>query len=393
VADVGVFTSDADRLAGYCPDTTPVSTSGRAVWLADRPWLPAVPPGAWSGRLGGQWGRARWRHLGLSFALSLRRRDRAPLDAFLRAWGAAELLVVCGQGSMSDTTASHATIVLATLEMAHAAGLRTAMFGQGIGPLTDVALRRRVAAVLPRVDLLALREGAAGPGLLRELGAAGAHVVVTGDDAIELAFEAGTADRGSHVGLNIRLSENAGLGTGGGQIVMNAIQPFVERRQVGVVPVPIARGQAGDGRVLEQCLVGRGLEIHGRFELESPAAVIAQLGGCRILVTGAYHAAVFALSRGIPTVCLSSSEYYRLKFDGLAALFGPGCAHVRLDGAEAPARLSQAVAAAWSAAPPVRQQLRAAATRQITLGREAYRRLAASARTATGGTAAMTSAR
>lgn len=376
-AGLGVFTGDAARLASYCPDATPVSTTGRAVWLADRPWLPALSPGAGAAPSDGQWDRARWRHIGLSLALGVRRRDREPLDAFLRAWCAADLLVVCGQGSMGDATASHAATVLATLEMAGGAGLPRAMFGQGIGPLSDPAIRKRAAAVLPRIDLVALREGVTGPALLRELGVAEGSVVVTGDDAIELAYDAGTADQGSHVGLNIRISQNAGLEAAGGETVINALLPFLEPRQSGIVPVPIARGQAGDGRVLQQCLSGRNVAVHGGWELDSPAAVIAQLDACRILVTGAYHAAVFALSRGIPTVCLSGSEYYRAKFDGLAALFGPGCDHVRLDRPEAPARLSQAIETAWSAAPLVRGPLRAAALRQIKLGLDAYRRLGA----------------
>ena len=47
-------------------------------------------------------------------------------------------------------------------------------------------------------------------------------------------------------------------------------------------------------------------------------------------MTGAYHAAVFALAQGIPVVCLSNSPYYLAKFQGLEDLFGVGCTIVTL---------------------------------------------------------------
>ena len=59
--------------------------------------------------------------------------------------------------------------------------------------------------------------------------------------------------------------------------------------------------------------------------------VIKQTARCRVVVTGAYHAAVFALAQGIPVVCLSNSPYYLAKFQGLEDLFGSGCTIVTLE--------------------------------------------------------------
>ena len=53
----------------------------------------------------------------------------------------------------------------------------------------------------------------------------------------------------------------------------------------------------------------------------APEALAAAAAGCRAIVTGSYHAAVFSLALGVPAVCLTKSPYYHAKFGGLPALF------------------------------------------------------------------------
>jgi hypothetical protein len=55
-------------------------------------------------------------------------------------------------------------------------------------------------------------------------------------------------------------------------------------------------------------------------DITSLATAVAD---CRMVVTSSYHAAVFALARGIPAVGISSTPYYDGKFGGLRALYGP----------------------------------------------------------------------
>jgi polysaccharide pyruvyl transferase WcaK-like protein len=267
--------------------------------------------------------------------------------------------------------------VLATLELAQAAGLPTAMLGQGIGPLVGPRLRAQASAILPRVNLIALRDGAGGVPLLRELGVAAERIVVTGDDAIELAYDFGPADGGAHVGVNVRVSENAGVEGDAVADVRCALGHFLARRSVGMVPLPIAQGQAADARVLSNLIGALGAATVGSLDLGRPADVIAQVGHCRIVVTGAYHAAVFALSRGVPAVCLSSSTYYQQKFEGLRALFGEGCSVVHMGAPGLADRLFEALETAWDRSSEFRAPLRQAAAVQIGLGQAAYRHLGA----------------
>ena len=94
-------------------------------------------------------------------------------------------------------------------------------------------------------------------------------------------------------------------------------------------------------------------------------------------MTGAYHAAVFALGQGIPAVCLDGSSYYHAKWEGLVDLFGDGCRVVSLADREWEARLAQAIGVAWTEADALRAPLLAAAARQVDAGRRACARIAA----------------
>jgi polysaccharide pyruvyl transferase WcaK-like protein len=92
-----------------------------------------------------------------------------------------------------------------------------------------------------------------------------------------------------------------------------------------------------------------------------------------VVVTGSYHAAVFALAQGIPVVGIAASRYYVDKFSGLADLFRGGCDVVHIDAPGAGAALEAAIEKAWASAPDLREALRQSAEAQIHRAREAYR--------------------
>jgi polysaccharide pyruvyl transferase WcaK-like protein len=275
---------------------------------------------------------------------------------------------------MTDATAEHAATVLATLALARSGDIPTAMMGQGIGPLDHPGLRARARAVLPGVGLIALREGIRGPALLQQLGVPAGRVLVTGDDAIEAAMRATPAQPGAGLGINIRLSANAGVGPGILEVLRPLLAEEARRRGTTLVPVPIG-SDARDAAVLQEFV--NPSELTELSRLDTPGKVIAQVGRCRVLLSGAYHAAVFALAQGIPVIGLAETEYYRWKFEGLRALFGEGCEIVTLDEPDLPVRLTRVLAGVWERADAVRDGLRHAAAAQVERSTEAYRRLPA----------------
>jgi len=139
--------------------------------------------------------------------------------------------------------------------------------------------------------------------------------------------------------------------------------------------VPISRYYGfEDARAIQEVLKGYDESSDGGQSLDTPLKVIGQVSRCRIVVTGAYHSAVFALSQGIPTVCLAKSAYFVDKLMGLADQFGTGCEVVLLD-SDLAENLRACLEKTWNSALEVRPSLLAAAREQIRVGQDAYKRL------------------
>ena len=68
-------------------------------------------------------------------------------------------------------------------------GKPTAMFGQGLGPLTDKKLEKAAKRVFPLLDVIGLREEVYSKVLALNLGGKPSNIYVTGDDAIEMIFK------------------------------------------------------------------------------------------------------------------------------------------------------------------------------------------------------------
>ena len=101
--------------------------------------------------------------------------------------------------------------------------------------------------------------------------------------------------------------------------------------------------------------------------------VLTAIADCRVVVTGSYHAAVFALSMGVPAVGLAASRYYVDKFKGLADQFGPGCEVVRtVTATRAPAEVRDRVTDLGTGPTSVRPLLRSRRRASSSSVEEAY---------------------
>jgi polysaccharide pyruvyl transferase WcaK-like protein len=341
-ASIRVPTSDPVLLKRLCPSSDPQPRNG----ASRRPVAAARVQRAISRALGA----------------ASPKRDASP--APLRPDTA--LVVASGAGGINDVFASYSHMVLSTLEDAFRRRVPTALLSHGFGPLQDEELLERARVVLPRVDLIALREGVSGPRLLDALGVDPARVRTTGDDAVAAAYESRPDALGRGIGVNVRVSSNASVEESDLRDLGPILRRLAARHDAPLLPVPISRKGGVDANAI-QAVVG----ICDGDGLDTPAAVIRQVGLCRVVVTGAYHAAVFALAQGIPAVCLHRSAYFEKKFVGLADLFGAGCAPVALEPGW-PAEVESRLEAAWSGAEAFRSELLESAQRQIRLGREAY---------------------
>ncbi|QYN34476.1 polysaccharide pyruvyl transferase family protein [Pseudonocardia sp. DSM 110487] len=378
-ARLGVITSAPLLLRAFAPATEPLTVTGPGAWprsglaarLASRlgPGVAGPPSIAWLSardRVDGLWQRVV-RRLGV--------RLPAASGWVPDAASGATLVLAIGGGYLTDVDAEQVHRTLDLLEHAADRGIPTAMVGQGLGPLDEPVLRERARAVLPRVDLIALREGRTGPGLLAGLGVAAERIVVTGDDAIELGYAARRDEPGSDIGLCLRAAGYSPVARAARASVASTVTTLATETGSTIRPLIISEYRSEDRRSTLPLVAGfpRVTPVLGRYA--TPHELARRVAHCRVLVTGAYHLAVFALSQGIPVVGLSSSRYYDDKLHGLRDMFGGGLEPIRLDDPDLDKRLGQAVRSAWDRAGELREPLRERAREQIAASRQAYERV------------------
>jgi colanic acid/amylovoran biosynthesis protein len=365
-AEIMVVCHAPGRLAACCPGTVAIGRTfadrrlaqilpRRYRLAAEQAWKIAAP------YLAGRLSRSRTRP----------DRPRTAIQAVL----AADLVVASGGGYLTDTWWWHAAGVLSLLSLAQRRGKPTAMFGQGVGPIDQPALRAQARAVLPALIRLGLREDVTGRDLALSLGARPGVLAVTGDDALEL-IPGASIPAGHALGVSMRVSAYAGVDLAAartaGDVVVQAAKAF----QAPVVALPVSRYPV-DGDLAALCALlgpegsGTGVALD---DLATSEALITAAACCRVIVTGSYHAAVFGLAQGVPAVCLTRSRYYDAKFAGLRALFPGACSVVSLDEPGFAGRLRAAIDRAWHLPAAVRAAARDAAAGQRAAGRDAYAR-------------------
>ncbi len=385
-ASIEVLTESPANLAIFCPEAKPLPRRGRDLWVGDNAIFGGferlLPRGAAVG-LSGLNRTLRLRYpaafrllTNLRLIVRDRRNVKPEVSAFLEGMKHADLFVVCGAGGFTDSTREWNISTLNTIGEAVQRKIPVVMFGQGMGPLNDFHVQRRARKILPKVSLLSLRGGRGGRTVAQSLGVSPSQLLITGDEAVELAYDARAREPGQAVGINLRVASYSNVNGDMIDKLRPVLLEFAQRHNVPLIPVPIAfHAWANDHVTIRQLLKGFDDHSDGGITLDTPIKVIQQVGRCRIVVTGAYHAAVFALSQGIPVVGLSASDDYTAKFLGLQDQFGLGCETVLLDAPDACQKLASAMNSAWQSAEMVRLPLLEAARRQVDLSRQAYDRV------------------
>jgi colanic acid/amylovoran biosynthesis protein len=109
--------------------------------------------------------------------------------------------------------------------------------------------------------------------------------------------------------------------------------------------------------------------------ITTPIQLIDEIGRCRLVIVGSYHAAVFALAQGVSAIGLAGNAYYIQKFEGLAYQFGSGCEVIRFHENGFQEELRSAATRMWNMADDVRPQLLSRAAQQVMASKAAYEAL------------------
>lgn len=385
-ARIEVLTDSVSNLARYCPMATPLPRPHLACWLGEHFFIgrfhkylpkPAAAVSATLKRfIGFRWPRF------MKDLTDLRLRFRDPngvgenLRRFTESIKNCDAMVACGSGGFADSCQDWNFFILAAMAEAMTRGKIVVMFGQGIGPLSDPTVLSWARHVLPKVDLIALRGTLGDRDLLKSMGVDEAKMVSTGDDAVEFANAIPEVGQRGAIGINLRVAFYSDVNAQFVDDIGSVLHNFARQHGAALLPLPIAFHEcANDRETIRRLLAGFDDLSDGGTALDTPRKIVEQVAQCRVVVTGAYHAAVFALAQGIPVIGLCNSSYYDSKFRGLERLFGSGCTTLTLSDANFARQLHIAIDEAWNSADRVRLPLLKSATRQIEQGRSAYETL------------------
>lgn len=378
-AEIAVFTSDAYRLNLLKHNCHPILNSGQHIWFS--PYLAFIHnlfPKTNKYHISDVEWHLRRKYPNLFFSSfkykdKLFKRNSSDLEEFIESVRSSDLIVSSGGGYITDSFKHKAIATLGILALAQSFKKSTVMLGHGLGPLNQDILSSKARIVFPEVKLITLREGLESPNLLKKMGVKPEKIQVTGDDAIELAFNQKNGESEEGLGINIRFASYSKLNEGVIKEIRSALQEFAYKKEVPLVPIPIDFDpHTSDVQSIKKITQGYPSVIEMPEDVLQPEDVAKQAGLCRVVVTGSYHAGVFALSQGIPVIGLSKSAYYQIKFSGLAQQFRSGVTVIDLSKPDFKIKLEQSLEEYWAKSDLLRDQLLLSAQEQINLSVEAY---------------------
>lgn len=385
-ASISVITSSANRLLERFPEVKAIPKSGRDAWLS--PIFSNYLKGSFLHQKAADLEQnIRERRPGLlkkiielKLLVSGKQEIIKDLNIFLTEFWSADWAIATGGGYINDFFKYDSLRILTILEILARLGKPVFLVGQGLGPISDEQLKIKVEQVFNVVNLISVREHRIAPPLLNSLGVPENRVFVTGDDAVELAYRSSPKHVGNAIGINLRMAPYSGIDEDIVEKVRRSVQSAADRHHAPLVPIPIERAYFKgsvdpDSATIKNLLKGVDDESDGGLSLNTPVKVIQQASQCRVVVTGSYHAGVFALSQGIPVVGLAKSVYYADKFLGLVNQFGIGCEVLMLNSEHLVQELTDKIDYLWQNSPNMRSNLLIEAEAQINRGHCFYEKL------------------
>src|SRR6185437_14200956 len=122
-------------------------------------------------------------------------------------------------------------------------------------------------------------------GIARALGVDPSRLMVTGDDAIDLAHAERPESLGEWVGVNLRVARSADVDERYIDMIGRVVSGFAAAHDVPLAALPIGRGRASDDvRTIQRMLAAADGATIIEGPLDTTQALIEQAGRCRIVV-------------------------------------------------------------------------------------------------------------
>ena len=303
----------------------------------------------------------------------MRDTDPSPLIELKNEILKAEVVALAGGGYIADDFYIESRQRLMLLRWSQSMGKKTVMWGQGLGPITNKDLHFYASKALKNIDLLAVRERVVSEDLAETLGVSLEKIHFTGDDAVALALPPSAVEvtNSDVLGFNLRIASYSGLLPEITAQIDSLIEQFCIEKNIDLRLIAISSNTHGNDVEAVQSLENVSKRILNQQPLSSISDLALLVASCRVVFTGSYHAAVFALASGIPVVCVAASEYYENKFCGLKAEYKQGCAVIRID-RQSISEIKIVLDDLWVNAATTCGFLRSVAEEQVKLSEAAY---------------------
>ncbi len=287
-----------------------------------------------------------------------------------------DFYITTGGGYMCDSDKEILPELFERIETAVSLSIPVFMVSQGVGPMADLELIARAKQVLPIVDYIFYRNQRFGQPLLNSLGVSPDHMMMTGDDALEMAYNARPETPGDGIGISLRVAPYTQISTHQLENVRHILHRIAQEHSTRLIAVAISSAyHEADITHIKYVTDGYRNSLVGWKKLDTPLDAIRKAGQCRLMVSGTYHGAIFALAQGIPVVGVANSVEYYNKLSELSDEFGSGCQVILLEGDKHFEKFAIAIEDAWRSSDTIRPSLLDAAARLIELQHSAYRRI------------------
>lgn len=308
-------------------------------------------------------GVRRWLALGLGGILSAKAIRIADADAFE---GRSTLDALCapfdglhmvGGGYLTDTFPELLVQVCCLAETFVGQGKPVLLTGQQVGPFQSQTLKALTGRLLGRARFVGLREPTGSVELCQAFHLDPRCFRVTGDDCFGLpsaseaevsaCLAANNLEAGRFLAFNVRLGFYADGHRKHLELIARIAQELAARFSMPVVMVPIAFNDAdSDDRSGEELLRLMPNTPARRVDSEhlTPSLVRGLLGKAFGAVGVSYHFCTFALSQGVPCVCLHDGDYYGQKARGICGFWQDERFAISLQKAQVGSIVEQAVA-------------------------------------------------
>jgi polysaccharide pyruvyl transferase WcaK-like protein len=207
--------------------------------------------------------------------------------------------------------------------------------GQQLGPFQSFLSKTNLAEVIKKVQFLGLRDPVYSMDFCRQAGMKNENFALMGDDSFGLdvkerreadnALESMGVKPNAFIAFNIRLADYLQITGEQVRAAGMLLSALSKELKMPVLIVPIEFGNKNSclkaGENFLECYPGGEIKLFNPQET-SPALLKGVIAKAFAALGVSYHFCTFALSSGVPAVCLYQGDYYKQKAQTLSSFWG-----------------------------------------------------------------------